>query len=274
MEFDKPLVVGFDSSPDAARALEWAVRLATVTDSPVRVLIARGDLYTVSSWADEWTRSLAEEWAAQARKQLSELQADAEVVIADGQPSQVLVAASTDSSLVVVGSRGHGAVMGVLQGSVSQHVARHASSRVAVVRPAQDDASRRIVVGVDGSAASLEALETAVHLAGLHGYRLDIVHATERPPFELTEPLLLESWDAEDAQVLESAAAVMARHEGVGFEARIVRDRPIRTLIDASHHAAMVVVGSRGRGAFAGLLLGSVSAGLLQHAHCPVVVTR
>lgn len=277
----KPIVVGYDVSPDAERALRWGVQHARVADLPLRVVIARGDLHTVSSWADEWTQGLADEWAARARKVLDELDAgQAEVVVVDGLASDALIRQSEDADCVVVGGHGHGAAVGAILGSVTQHVTRHARSSVVAVRAQKDAEAARVVVGVDGSTESQLALEFALHYAGVHGAPLLVLHAPERlrdygagAPL-MIRPELLAELAAHEERVLHEAAATVAHHPGVNVEVKVVDGHAGRALVDASHHAQLVVVGSRGRGAFAGLLLGSVSSHVLHRARCPVAVAR
>lgn len=278
----RPIVVGYDVSPDSELAVRWAAAHARAADVPLRVAIARGDLHTLSSWADEWTQGLADEWAERARKLLVELgAADAEVVVLDGLPADALIRESADADCVVVGGRGRSVPVGMLLGSVSQHVSRHAQAPVVAVREQQDPAARTVVVGIDGSPASHDALEFALHYAGLHELSVRAVFVPEHLHLYgegvLPEvvPQLAAELVAHEERVMREAADVIARHPGVGAELhQTAPGSPGRELVQASHDAALVVVGSRGRGGFAGLLLGSVSAHVLHKAHCPVAVTR
>ncbi len=135
----------------------------------------------------------------------------------------------------------------------------------------------RIVVGVDGSAPSLGALSWAAAEADATGAVLEAVTTWQWPtgygwplPFpEGFDP----SADAERA--LEAALApVRAGRPTLEIVTRVVEGHPAEVLVDASRGAALLVVGNRGHGAFAGMLLGSVSEHCAAHAHCPVVVTR
>jgi len=154
---EQPVVVGYDGSEEAREALRFGAELARLHEWPLRVVIARGDLHRLSAWADGWTRGLAQEWADEAGKLLAEGRAEAAVVV-DGLTTQVLVEESSSAAAVLVGASGHGAVTGRLQGSVSQHVCRHAASPVVVVRGG-GRAEGPLAVGVDGSGTSLRALE-------------------------------------------------------------------------------------------------------------------
>jgi nucleotide-binding universal stress UspA family protein len=119
-----------------------------------------------------------------------------------------------------------------------------------------------------------------LHYAGMHRFALTVVHCSEglhdygqvQEGDEAAE--LLAALDAREAGVLRSTADVIARHEGVEVEVRVATGRPADALARESLRADLVVVGSRGRGAFAGMLLGSVSAEVLQRARCPVAVIR
>jgi len=277
----RPLVVGFDGSPVAEQALRYAIDLTRTRAQPLRVVVASGDLHRLSRWADEWSRGLAEEWAEQARKVIADEECSpAEVVVREGLPSEVLVAESAAAGGLVLGAVGHGTMLGKLQGSVSQHVTRHAECPVVVVRDARAADSRLVVVGVDGSHAGTEALEFALDYAEVRGYQLDVVYCPENwraPVFAYpgaVVPEMIAEFEAYDEQVLRDVGLEVARHPGVTANVRRVVGSPGHELVAASGKAALVVVGSRGREAFSGLLLGSVSAEVLRKAHCPVAVVR
>ncbi len=255
----QPVVVGYDGSAWAELALTWAAEHARAAALPLRVLVARGDLHSLSAFTDEWTLGLAQEWAADAETSLSRLEAvEHDLVIADGLPGDVLVKASHEGAIVVLGSHGHHAVAGAVLGSVSTRVAREAACPVVVVRKPAVPTSRRVVVGVDGSANSLEALAFAQAYAGAHGLTVVVGHCPEPEGADLPEAIA---------------------HQGTGdasppVELHRWHGRPAHELTKASEDAALVVVGARGLGAVAGALLGSVSAEVLHSARCPVAVVR
>jgi nucleotide-binding universal stress UspA family protein len=139
---------------------------------------------------------------------------------------------------------------------------------------------RPVVAGVDGSASSLAAAATAGHAALVRGTSLDLVHgylhlrgygAVPLDPYAATVPAPPE---AGQRMLDEVAAGVRAAYPGLEVRTRQVAGGPAATLVELSHHAELVVVGRRGLGGFAGLVLGSVSAQVAAHAHCPVLVAR
>ena len=142
--------------------------------------------------------------------------------------------------------------------------------------PQQDDGRQgRIVVGVDGSHSSIEALRVAVRTAQAFGTSLEAV-ATWTYPVG-AEVALLSGWSPEeDAQeILEAVAEqVFGGDRPPWFSAKAQSGLAARVLIEESVGAQMLILGSRGRGGFVGLLLGSVSAACAQHAHCPVLIVR
>jgi nucleotide-binding universal stress UspA family protein len=273
------IVVAYDGSPDAQTALTWAVRTALLTEQPVVTVIATAadDLMPQRSllWGDH-----LEEVRASADHVLGEaLLRDAAVELRAGPAVPVLLEAAQGAALLVVGSRGHGQVAGIVAGSVSQHLARHAPCPVVVARPIAHPAAARIVVGVDGSGGSDAALEFACRRAELTGEDVVVVHgwrdgsATGTTRREVPEQFM-ERMAEEERQLAESVAGVQADHPDVHIEPEAIPVVAWRALADASAAATLVVVGSRGRGAFTGMLLGSVSQQVLQHAECPVAVVR
>lgn len=135
---------------------------------------------------------------------------------------------------------------------------------------------KTVVVGVDGSANAARALHWALDEAYAHGCRVLLVHGVEigtaaASPYG--SGVVLEQLEEAGREVLGHAVEV-ARAAGVPVETRLEVGSAAHALIEASRGAELLVVGSRGHGGFAGLLLGSVSSACVHHAHCPVVVVR
>jgi len=186
-----------------------------------------------------------------------------------GYPAAVLIDESLTASLVVVGSRGLGGVRGMLAGSVGAQVAAHAYAPVIVVRTNRAAGpGTGVVVGVDGSPGATAALEFAFGEAEGFGNRLTAVYA-----WPAGQPA--EGQADADRYLAEWLAGWSEKYPDVTVERRAVPSHsPLETLIWESRDAGLVVVGPRGRGGFAGLLLGSVSDGLVRHAHRPVAVVH
>jgi nucleotide-binding universal stress UspA family protein len=273
------IVVAYDGSPDAQTALTWAVRTALPTEQAVVAVIATAsdDLLPQRSllWGDH-----LDEVRRSAERILGEaLLEHTSVELRPGPAVPVLLEAAEGAAMLVVGSRGHGQVAGAVSGSVSQHLARHAPCPVVVVRPVTHPSAARIVVGVDGSGGSAAALEFACRRAEITGEDVVVLHGwrdagaggtTRREiPGEFMDRI------AEEERLLaEAVSGVRAEHPDVHLESEAIPVVAWRALADASAAATLVVVGSRGRGAFAGMLLGSVSQQVLHHAQCPVAVVR
>jgi nucleotide-binding universal stress UspA family protein len=135
--------------------------------------------------------------------------------------------------------------------------------------------SDRILVGVDGSPSSIDALRYGARIAAAFGAPLEAVTTWYYPAF--TEYEFAAEWSPErDAtEILDNAIEeAFGRTPPPGLTRTTVAGPPTPTLIDLSKSSAMLVLGSRGRGGFAGLLLGSVSAACAEHAHCPVLVVH
>jgi nucleotide-binding universal stress UspA family protein len=142
--------------------------------------------------------------------------------------------------------------------------------------PEQADEGR-IVVGYDGSPSSADALDWAARQAQLTESRLEVVMTWQWPSTLGWSVPIPDNFDPEgDMQhsVDEALDEVRGRYPDVPIETRVANGHPAPVLVDASKGAALLVVGSRGHGEFAGMLLGSVSAYCVTRAHCPVVVHR
>lgn len=133
----------------------------------------------------------------------------------------------------------------------------------------------RIVVGVDGSASANEALRWAARLAPTLGATIQVVNAWEYLPTDATVPTPIMDWE----QIGQHAVAKSIHHvfgdtPPAGLVTTLARGHPAQTLLDAAHGATMLIVGSRGLGGLTGLLLGSVSRHVAEHATCPVLVVH
>jgi nucleotide-binding universal stress UspA family protein len=274
-----PIVVGYDGSPDADLALDWAARAAILTPRPLEVVIVGTHMDPVIGDFREHNERLVDEWHQRAFSRLQESgPASWDVAVRRGPTVPVLLAAAVDAELLAVGSRGHGLLLGSLSGSVSQHVARHATCPVAVVRPPRQPGSRQIAVGIDGSGGAQAALRWACLRATATGESVLAVHAYRvwSWPGRRESSVQGAAGGAEEAVELlgETTEAVRADFDEIDLTTMAVPASADRLLIDLSAVSSLVVVGSRGRDAFAEMLLGSVAQGVLHRAECPVVVVR
>ena len=136
--------------------------------------------------------------------------------------------------------------------------------------------SGRIVVGIDGSESSAEALRWAVAQARLTGAEVTAVMSWELPTSYAWGPVMdATDWEGDTRTALEeSITGTLDADDAAKVQRSVVRGHPAHTLLDASAGADLLVVGSRGHGGFAGLLLGSVSQHVIAHASCPVLVVH
>jgi nucleotide-binding universal stress UspA family protein len=142
----------------------------------------------------------------------------------------------------------------------------------------EEETMERIVVGVDGSENARRALEWAIAEANIRQARLTVVSAWQIPNVVLSSPVATAAYDADvwrDAarETVEAALqSVTADDLPADIDRQVIEGPPAKVLVDAAKEGDMIVVGSRGRGGFAGLLLGSVSQQVAHHARCPVVI--
>jgi nucleotide-binding universal stress UspA family protein len=205
------------------------------------------------------------------------LRVDTELITAGVVPT--LVDMSKESEMIVVGCRGLGAIGRRLLGSVSWGLLQHAKRSVALIHDEVPEkaipATAPVVVGIDGSPTSEAATAIAFDEASRRGVDLIAVHAwsdlmgSELPGFETA---MLQQ-QADDVLV-ERLAGWQERYPDVAVRRVVVLDRPAHQLLKQSESAQLTVVGSHGRGGFAGLLLGSVSSTVAEAARTPVIVAR
>jgi nucleotide-binding universal stress UspA family protein len=288
---DAPVLVGLDASEPARDAVRWGAREALARNAPLHLVTAFGwmpvhdedDPFQLPPHQRDALRADAERALAAAAREAARVAPGVEVTteLHTGTPAGLLVEASRTARVLVVGHRGAGGFATLLLGSVSGAVAAHAACPVVVVRGPGDGAAPPdagpVVVGVDGSPASETALAFAVDAAVRRGAPLVAVHAWDEIGFDMTIATQVDpagELAKQQALVAERLAPWHDKHPDLPIERVVVHDHPARVLRDRSAGAALLVVGSRGRGGFAGLLLGSVSQDLLRHAQCPVAVVR
>lgn len=289
------VLVGYDGSPGAHGALDFAIEMARPRNLAVEVVHAWLPSPPASRIAGSFSGDHDLEVRGSAENVLAEAIEHARTTAADivvdgtlicGTASTTLIEAAERAHTLVVGSRGLGGFRGLLVGSTSLQVATHATCPVAVVRPPASPASSgreagRVVVGVDGSSVSEAALAFAMEEASLRGVGLTVVRAWQLLSLEqpggvgsISEDVLRAENEAVRAELQASLTGWQERYPSTDMRILVVHGEGSLALITASRGAEMVVVGSRGRGGFRSLLLGSVSHKVLHHAHGPVVVVH
>ncbi len=284
---DLPIVVGVDGSESAMAAVRWAAHEARTRGTWLRLVHA----YEVPvGYPDGFVdhRRLRDALAAQGATWLAEAAKAAEETVPGlrvataarvAGPVPVLVEESTVATQVVLGTRGLGGFTGLLVGSTAVELSGRAHCPVVVVR-GEPERSGPVVVGVDGTPVGEAAIAHAFAAASAYGTELVAVHTWT--------DLLVETAFAGGAAALdfsplaETAAAELGerlagwreKYPDVPVTRHVERDRPGAALRRHAAHARLVVVGTRGRGGFRGLLLGSTGQQLLRHAACPVAVVR
>ncbi|MDQ0374600.1 universal stress protein [Cellulomonas humilata] len=288
MRVDGPVVVALDGTPHSALTLRWGVDEAVRRRAPLLLVRAVDDSWQVTAWS--WypivgTGDLdteAKEYLADQVRLLEEhhpgVRVDTRVL--HGQVVPCLRELSVGAQLLVLGA--HARTGRARTGSTGVHVAAHARCPVAVVRSDPDHppaADAAVLVGVDGSSASLWAAHVAAREAWMRGRPLRVVHArpTIPDPYGPGGVPPLETTDENDPthRAAHSVAErLRAENEGLTVELALVDDDPADALAGLAVGAALLVVGSRGLGSFRGMLLGSVSHAVLREATVPVIVVH
>ncbi|WP_415953861.1 universal stress protein [Streptomyces sp. KLOTTS4A1] len=285
------VVVGVDGSASSLAAVEVAAREARVRGAGLRVVhafiwpalhVRLGP--SPAGPPEGGLRNLADRLVAEAVERARAEAPEVEVshAVVTGEALTVLEAQSRAAELVVVGSRGMGGFVGMLVGSTAVHLVAHGRCPVLVVRE-EPSPEGPIVLGVDGSAAGGPAVDFAFAEADLRKAPLVALHAwtTWNAPLPAPKDSSMPYANPpgvlageEERLLSEALAGHQERYPAVVVEHRVVHGGTRQALIEASRSAQLLVTGARGRGGFAGLLLGSVSQAVLHHAHCPVAVVR
>ncbi|GAA3237322.1 universal stress protein [Pseudonocardia petroleophila] len=284
----RTVVVGVDGSDSATDAVRWGAAEAARRRVPLRLVIGFG--WPAEEHLPHGT-AYREQLLGRARGHLAAAAGvaaaqqpglDVEQQLIVGSPIAVLGAEAERAQLVVVGDRGASRLEGLLLGSVAVALAAHAACPVAVVRWAEresaENGSLPVVLGVDGSATSQAAIAFAFEAASARKVPVVAVHTWSGMVFDPGVASMGIDWaaieDAERELLADQLAGWAEKFPDTFVEQVVTRDRPAHALLEQAARAQLVVVGSRGRGEVAGLVLGSVGNALVHRSPCPVVVVR
>ena len=282
---DKAILVGVDGSHASYKATWWAANYAKHAGLTLQIVCA----YSLPSYAavsfdatytamgdDNAAHSDAQEILSKAKAIADEQGVEAATLIVTGDPASVFVELSRNYNLIVIGNRGKGGLAERLLGTTSSSLPAYAYCPIVVVPYTDDDGNlmhlnntiTKVAVGSDESKWGLKALEIAADFADAWGAELDVISAV--PNMKGSEDEGVMASFKEDLDV--RTKPLEECHPNLTINKQIVPGPAVGALTKASYDHDVVVVGSRGRGGFTGLLLGSTSQGLLQHAVGPVYV--
>ncbi len=278
-----PVVVGVDGTGRSLKALMWAAHRASLHEVPLRVVHAlpryEADipLFPPGRFeeAQEHGRSIVQEATSLVREAYPDLEMRTEMPM--GTPAHVLLAESRNAHVVVIGAKGED-LGNLFLGSTALQLVGHSASPVVVVNHVTTG-HHLVVVGTDGSPDSDEALAFAFGAASLRKARLLVVSAMGYPqgwPTHLLRPLPHDDdeVDKRRRQVQNQVAPHREQYPDVEVDLAVHRVGPLHALATSSHRADLLVLGSRGRGGFHGLAVGSTTHKLLHLSGCPTAVVH
>ena len=289
---DQRVVVGIDGSDSALRAVRWAAGQARRRNAGLRLVHAVEvftgyaprvvDWHALQTAMQERGRLWLDKARDEARQVAPALHVDTDLV--EVSPVVALARESVDAALVVLGSRGLGGFSGLVLGSTAVQLAGRARCPLVVIRGEHDGpvvTTGPVVVGVDGTEVGEDAIAFAFAEASARGAELVVVQAWSDLVLEAAyaaggaAAFDLDRLQQQSEKLLaERLAGWQEKYPDVHITREVVRDRAARALLRHATDAQLLVVGTRGRGGFSGLLLGSTSQHMLHHAACPVAIVR
>ena len=285
------ILVAADGSPPSSAAVDWAAREASMRNLRLTIVHVVASP-AVRLWPDiPLPSDVLARMAREGHEILSDARTIAQEAIANSRRIHIetelctggvlpaLIDRSKDAEMVVVGCRGGGPVDRRLLGSVSRGLIQHAHVPVAVIHgehPAMTYPSRAaVLVGVDGSPASEAATAVAFDEAARRGVDLIALHVwSDFAVFDMPETETAALQRQADETLSERLAGWRERYPDVSVRPIVALNRPVHQLLEKSETAQLTVVGSHGRGGFAGMLLGSVSLAVAESARTPVLIVR
>ncbi|WP_300765705.1 universal stress protein [uncultured Bifidobacterium sp.] len=282
---EKAILVGVDGSHASYKATWWAANYAKHAGLTLQIVCA----YSLPSYAavsfdatytafgdDKAAHNDAQEILSKAKAIADQQGVEAVTLIVTGDPSSVFVELSRNYNLIVIGNRGKGGLAERLLGTTSSSLPAYAYCPIVVVPYTDDDGNlmhlnntiSRVAVGADESMWGMKALEIAAGFADGWGAELDVISAVPH----------VQGADGDDVEAAylddldHRVQPLQKRYPSLRITKTVVPGNAVAALTKASRDHDVVVVGSRGRGGFTGLILGSTSQGLIQHAVSPVYV--
>lgn len=276
-------LIGVDGSDHSRRALEWGLDRATARGASVELLhVADVSFLSESVAFLSEAQKASEQMLQQQIEYANELGFAGEITgrAIVGHQIAEIEEASKHASLLVLGAHTGSKFAGSFFGTRAVKITAVAHCPVAVI-PAEHTTVEGggVVVGVDGSDASKEAIAYAAEVASFRGVPLIAVYAWMPPltpglEYLWSEELVSSQREAAEEALAIGTAGLAERYPDLEVQREIVQSPPVAALVQISEGADLVVVGSRGRSGLTRLLLGSVSHGVLQALPCPVIVTR
>ena len=283
---DKAILVDVDGSHASYKATWWAANYAKHAGLTLQIVCA----YSLPSYAavsfdatytamgdDNAAHSDAQEILSKAKAIADEQGVEAATLIVTGDPASVFVELSRNYNLIVIGNRGKGGLAERLLGTTSSSLPAYAYCPIVVVPYTDDEGNpmhlnntiTKVAVGSDESKWGIKALEIAADFAATWDAELDVISAVPKMQGVDGDQGVMDAFK-EDLDVRVSP--ILEKYPNLKLNKSVVPGSAVDALTKASHTHDVVVVGSRGRGGFTGLLFGSTSQGLLQHAVNPVYV--
>ncbi|WP_067701523.1 universal stress protein [Nocardia jejuensis] len=287
-----PVIVGIDDSEAAQHAVRWAAETACARGRELLIVhgtnlkTIQGLLGSYAAVEPEVTQSVqgfGEELVAAAARAAREVDPELRVrtEVSSAHPARLLIDSSAEAHLLVLGGPDERRGFNKL-GSILIAVSSGSRGAVVVVRDGEREAPRTgpVVVGVDGSPTSEAAIEAAFAEASQRVAPLVAVHTWSDQYLSQFSGLVDTSIEADQLAVAEQSLLVerlagwQEKYPDVVVTREVYLSSPADHLQTWSESAQLLVVGSRGRGGFTGMLLGSTSNALVQRAHCPVMVVH
>ncbi len=278
------IVAGVDGSALSTAAIQWSAHRASDLGLPLHLVHAcgtdPGDGFGDPDPDARRTAALPMLTAAVGHAHAIDSSLEVSTACLSGFASSTLIQVSHKAAMVVLGAVGHGIISRASIGPTTLQVAMNAHCPVVVIgHEGRRSAAThgRVVVGVDGSPASLAALSEAFDRAALRGAKLQVVHAWQNKRAGNGITAAAEHWPTHESDLESAVTAELAghteRHPDVAVAHDIVKGDPARALGDHSREADLVIVGRRGLGGFPGLRIGSVPVRLMGRTACPLVIT-